>query len=66
MKIKTKKLICLTICFVCFMAMLGAMGSVELGTMSIERGAIIALVSLTVGYAAGYKGGYIKTNRGRA
>ena len=60
MKIRTKRHICLAVSLVCFLAVLGAVGSIEHGGMSIGKGALVALVGLLVGSAAAYKGGYIK------
>lgn len=60
MKIHTKRHICLAICVISFLAMIGAVGGIECNTLTVKTGAAIMLVSLPVMFAAGYKGGYIK------
>lgn len=60
MKIRTKRRICLAVSLVSFLFVIGAVGSMELGTMSVGRGIATILVGMLAGCAAAYKGGYIK------
>ena len=60
MRIRTKRHICLAVCLVSFLAVLGAIGSVEHGAMSIGGAAVVALNGLLVGSAAACKSGHLK------
>jgi len=60
MTIKTKRRICGWIAAVSFFLALGFVGGLECGTLPLTRGVILMCLSLAVGAAAAYKGGYLK------
>lgn len=60
MKIRTKRHICLAVSMISFLIILGAAGGIETYLVNFKTGAIIMIVSLLVGIAATYKGGYLK------
>lgn len=60
MTIKTKRRICSTICLAGFLLLLGAVGGLELGTLPLGTGTVLALAGLGVFAAAAYKGGFFR------
>lgn len=64
MKVKTKKRICGWVFGLCFLSAYGVCGSLECQTVDPVLGDVLLWSFLTLGTAAGYKGGYIWIRRG--
>lgn len=59
MRVKTKRQICGWIFGIGILCALGACGSLECQTIDPVLGDVLLWTSLSIGTAAGYKGGYI-------
>ena len=60
MTIRTKRRICTALGLLAFLAMLGAVGSMDLGIMPIGKGAALAASCEALGAALWYKAGVIR------
>ena len=60
MKVSTKITICRVLGFMLLLVMLGAVGGMEVGAMSIGKGAVLAISSELVGAFLLWKGGVVR------